>query len=89
MKKISKMRQLKIERRRLQERSHQLEQKLVQDWQQVQKSLRPASLLRDTWRAARDKSEEKSGGTIRSAVFAATTGFLLKSLLKKWRQRNS
>jgi hypothetical protein len=92
MKKIRSMRQLKNEKALLSQKKRELEDKLGSDWDQIQLSLSPRQLVKDSFKAGWSGLKETAadGKTFRSALLSAGAGFLVKKLAGKlWRKKRS
>ena len=88
MKKIKTQQQLTIERQRWQQRRHELESKLSDDLQRLQKAASPTALIKDSWNSIRKPSggERNTGTVLRSAAATALLGFLIKRMGARWRK---
>lgn len=88
MKKIKTQQQLTIERQRWQQRQHELESKLSDDLQRLQKAASPTALIKDAWNSIRKPSAgaRNTASMVRSAAATTLFGFLIKRMGARWRK---
>lgn len=86
------MHQLRNEKALLSQKKRELEEKLGSDWEEIQLSLSPRQLVKDSFKAGWTGLKETAadGKTFRSALLSAGAGFLVKKLAGRlWRKKRS
>lgn len=85
MKKITSIKQLRSEKKRLRQKQEELADKIQRNWKELKEALKPANIARDTFSSIIKKKTEQnlSGDT----VFKSTLNYGISLLAKKFTEK--
>lgn len=85
MKKISSIKQLQAEKKRLEQHKEQLEKNIADNWNELKTNLKPTSLVKDAFNGLLRKKEKDSqdNGSIVKSAFSYAASLLAKRVADK------
>jgi cell division septum initiation protein DivIVA len=85
MKKINSIRQLQAEKKRIEQHTEQLENKIASNWNELKMNLKPVNLAKDAFSNVirkREKDSHENGSIVKSA-FSYAASMLAKRVAEK------